>query len=240
MQAKDLMCQPVVTITPDAPISTAIALMLERRLSGLPVVDSLGRLVGILSEGDLLRRVELGTETQRPRWLEILRGAGRAAEDFVRSHGRKVHEVMTSKPIAIGPEASLAEIVGRMAQHRIKRLPVVENGKVVGLVSRADLLRALADSSRQVEALQPRDAEIRQAILAACEKQDWAPRQLVAVDVQQGVVTLSGTILDERERQGLKVLAENIPGVVEVRDQLIWVEPYSGTFLAAPPAESAS
>jgi CBS domain-containing protein len=240
MQAKDLMRQPVVTITPEAPISAAIALMLERRLSGLPVVESDGRLVGIVSEGDLLRRVELGTETRRPRWLEILRGAGRAAEDFVRSHGRKVHEVMTSEPITIDPEASLADIVERMARHGIKRLPVIEKGRVVGMVTRADLLRALADSSRPVEAPQPGDAEIRRAIFAACEKQNWAPRQLVGVDVHQGVVTLSGTILDERERQGLKVLAENIPGVVAVRDQLIWVEPFSGTYLAAPPAESAS
>lgn len=233
------MRKPVVTITADATIAAAIALMLDRQLSGLPVVDSDGRLVGIVSEGDLLRRAELGTETRRPRWLEMLRGPGRAAEDFVRSHGRKVYEVMTPTPITVAPETPLAEIVGRMTQYKIKRVPVVEDGRLVGLVSRADLLRALAEHAPQSETVRPRDADIRRAILAACEKQEWAPRQLVSVDVDQGIVTLGGTIFDERERLGLKVLAENIPGVREVRDQLIWVEPFSGTLLS-PPSEPTS
>jgi CBS domain-containing protein len=239
MQAKDVMRQPVVTIAPDASIAAAIALMLERQLSGLPVVDSDGRLVGILSEGDFLRRAELGTEVKRPRWLEFMRGPGRAAEDFVHSHGRKVHELMTPMPISVGPETSLADIVDRMIKHKIKRVPVVADGRLVGIVSRADLLRALSKNAGHAATARPLDADIRRAILTACEKQEWAPRQLVSVDVVRGVVTLTGTILDERERQGLKVVAENIPGVVEVRDQLTWIDPFSGMVLA-PPSESSS
>jgi CBS domain-containing protein len=234
MLARDIMKSPVVSVLPGATVMEAIALMLEGKLSGLPVVTADQKLVGIVSEGDFLRRFELGTEGQRPRWIEFLRGPGRAAEEFVRTHGRKVEEVMSVEVVTADASAALSEVVALMERHRVKRVPIVEAGKIVGIITRADLLRALAERPAALQVGSTDDASIRQAILSACEQQAWAPRALIAIDVKDGIVALSGTIFDERERQGLKVIIENVPGVRGVRDHLVWVEPISGNVLEAP------
>jgi CBS domain-containing protein len=234
MLARDIMRSPVVSVSPHTTVMDAIALMLERKLSGLPVVTADQQLVGIVSEGDFLRRFELGTESQRPRWIEFLRGPGRAAEEFVRTHGRRVDEVMSVDVAIADASATLNDVVTLMERRHIKRIPIVEAGKVVGIVTRADILRALAQGSAALNRDEGNDLSIRRAILAACEQQSWAPRALIAVDVKDGIVDFSGTIFDERERQGLKVIAENIPGVRGIRDHMVWIEPISGNVLEAP------
>jgi CBS domain-containing protein len=143
MKAGDMMTRRVVTVAPDAPIEKAVRLMLQHCVSGLPVVDGSGKLVGIITEGDLLRRAEIGTEHQRPRWLTILLGRGRLASDYVRSHGRKVKDVMTRDVVAITETTLIREVVELMEIHRIKRLPVLRRRRLVGIVSRANLIRAL-------------------------------------------------------------------------------------------------
>ena len=226
MKAHDVMTWGVISVEPEASVTRAVRLMLQNKISGLPVVDTQGRLVGMVTEGDFLRRGELGTQRQRPRWLEFLLGPGKLAAEYVQASGQKVEEIMTPEPRTITPETPLEEVVGLMERHRIKRLPVVQDGKLVGIVSRANLLHALASVARGVKAPAGDDATIRERILAECARQRWAPH--VNVVVREGVVGLWGVITDERERQALIVAAENVPGVKAVHDHLAWVEPTSG------------
>jgi CBS domain-containing protein len=226
MQVNDIMTTNVVSIGPDEPIVKAASLMLQNRISGLPVVDKEGELVGIVTEGDFLRRGELGTQRHRTKWLEFIIGPGKLAEEYVRTSGRKVEDVMTPDPWTIRKDEPLERVVEMMERHHIKRLPVTSGGRMIGIVSRANLLHALATFARDLPAPTSGDSAIRANILAAFAKQDWAPR--VNVMVKDGVAELHGVITDDRERQGLVVAAENVAGVKKVHDHLVWVEPMSG------------
>jgi predicted transcriptional regulator len=183
-----------------------------------------------LSEGDLLRRSELGSERKRPHWLELLLGSGRLAEAYAHEHGRKVGEVMTRNVETIAEDAELSQAVDQMIHRRIKRLPVLRGEAVVGVISRSDLLKGLLAAAPGVNAPHP-DAEIKAAIQAELDKLGWAPRASVRVEVANGVVTFAGAITDERLRDGLKVIAENTPGVTAVHDHVAWIEPNSGFIL---------
>jgi len=228
MKVSDVMTREVVTIERDASIGTAVRLLLQHRISGLPVVDADGRLEGIVTEGDFLRRAETGTQRRRPRWLEFLLGPGRLAEEYVHSHGRRVGDVMTRTVFTVDENASLEEVVRRMEKHRVKRLPVVRDGKVIGIVSRANLLRALASVAHEVPASSESDARIRDAFLAELGRQPWAPRTGINPVVRNGVLELWGNVFDEREREALLVMARNLAGVKEVHDHLVWIDPASG------------
>jgi CBS-domain-containing membrane protein len=208
--------------------------MLDHHISGLPVTEG-HKVVGMVTEGDLLRRAETGTERHRSRWLELLLGPGRLANDYVNAHARRVGTVMTRDVISITPQESLAGVVGLMEKHHVKRLPVVSRGRIVGIVSRADLVRALIHGlAQEVSAAKTKnDAEIRDNILAVIQKEPWSPRFSVDVTVKKGVVHLHGTVTDDRERAALTVAAENVPGVKSVRDHLVWVEPNSGLVIPA-------
>jgi CBS domain-containing protein len=234
MNASDVMTRNVLSVRPDATIAEAIRTMLDNRISGLPVIDEAGRLVGILTEGDLLRRGETGTERHRPRWLEILMGPGRLAEEYVRTHGRRIGEVMTRDPVSVTPDTPLKEIVELMERRRIKRVPVLDGDVPVGILSRADLIRGLAGVLEEKPVSGASDEEIRERILAELARAAWVPRDGIAITVENGVVDLNGVILDEKEREALRVAAENVPGVKAVEDHLVWVEPVSGTIIDAP------
>jgi len=233
MQVKDIMTINVISIGADEAIVKAAGLMLQNRISGLPVVDKEGELVGMVTEGDFLRRGELGTQRRRPKWLEFIVGPGKLAEEYVRTSGRKVEDVMTPDPWTVRDDDSLETVVEMMEHHHVKRLPVTRGGRMVGIVSRANLLHALATYASDLPAPAGGDSAIRANILAAFAKQDWAPR--VNVIVKDGVAELRGVVTDDRERQGLVVAAENVAGVKKVHDHLVWVEPISG--LAFPSAE---
>jgi CBS-domain-containing membrane protein len=208
--------------------------MVKHRISGLPVVDSAGRVVGMVTEGDLLRRVELGTGGRTPGWLSQFFAPGRAAEDYVRTHGRVICEIMTQSVISVAPDTSLAEVVQIMESQQVKRLPVLQDGKLVGIVSRADLLRALFRLLQERTVTTVPDAELRKRVLAQIDKLQWAPRATVDVIVTNGVVELRGAVTDDRERAGLRVIVENTPGVRALHDRLIWVEPLSGSPIDIP------
>jgi CBS domain-containing protein len=233
MKASDVMTRPVTTVGPDDTVAHAVRLMLQKRVSGLPVVDSAGRLVGMVTEGDFLRRSEIATQRKRPRWLEILMGHGKLADEYTRSHGRKIHEIMTEDPVSIGEDASLEQIVSLMEKRRIKRVPIVRDDRVVGIVSRANLLHALASLSKETTSRPAGDADIRKALLAELGKERWAPVGALDVIVRNGVVDLWGTITDDRERQAMIVAAENIAGVKTVRDHLTWIDPTTGMVFTA-------
>ena len=234
MNASDVMTRNIVSVSRDAPVAEAIRLMLDNHISGLPVIDEANQLVGILTEGDLLRRGETGTERHRPRWLEMLMGPGRLADEYVRTHGRKVGEIMTRDLASVTPDTPLDEVVGLMERRRIKRVPVLDGDRPVGIVSRADLLRALARTLEEKPPPAIGDEAIRERILAELAKVSWVPRDGLAITVANGVVDLDGVILDEKERDALRVAAENVPGVKAVEDRLVWVEPVSGTVIEAP------
>ncbi len=234
MNAADVMTRNVVSVTPDATVEDTARMMLERGISGLFVVDAKGDLSGIVTEGDLLRRDEIGTQRHRPWWLRVFVSSGKQAADFTRSHGRKVRDVMTTEVIAVPTDASLETVVEVMEEHRIKRVAVTESGRVVGVISRADLLRALVGRSRTAGPVAADDRTIRETILDALEQQSWAPMTTVNVVVHDGVVDLWGTITDEQERRAISILAENVAGVKTVHDHMVFVEPYSGVILEAP------
>jgi len=228
MKAEDVMTRAVITIDPDATVLQAARLMLQHHISGLPVVDKDGRLVGVLSEGDFLRRRETKTERKRSRWLEFLMGPGRMAAEYSHSHGSKVSEVMTTDVQSVEEVAPLEDIVALMERKRIKRVPVLCGGELVGIVTRSNLMRAMVSLARGAPAVAKGDAAIRDRLLAEFKKEAWAPIATVDVQVTDGVVELWGAVFDERQREALRVAAENIPGVKAVKDNLSWIEPVSG------------
>lgn len=234
MKAADLMTSFVVTVTPDATIEYAAQLMLQHRISGLPVTDSDGAVLGIVTESDLLRRAETGTDKRRTRWVSLLIGQGRLAQEYVHTHGRKVGEVMTERVFTVTPEPPLADLVALMETKHVKRVPVVDQGRLVGIVSRADVMAALVGLLSEKPAGAATDTEIRNQILAEIDRQPWGPRDSVDVIVTNGVVVLKGTIPDERERAALCVAAENVPGVKAVHDRLVWIDSVSGIVIPRP------
>jgi CBS domain-containing protein len=233
MKAEDVMTREVISIDPDSTVLQAARLMLQHRISGLPVIDTKGKLVGVLSEGDFLRRRETNTEKRRSRWLEFLMGPGRIAAEYTHSHGCRVSEAMTHTPQTVAETASLEDIVELMEKHRIKRVPVLCGEEVVGIVTRSNLMRAMVSVARAVPPSATDDTAIRQRLMDEMQKAEWAPSATVDVVVRDGIVELWGVIIDERQRGALKVAAENIPGVKAVKDHLVWVEPMSGMTIDA-------
>lgn len=238
MKVRDAMTRHVQTLTPDALVIDAMRLMLRERVSGLPVVDLRGAVVGILTEGDLMRRAELGTERTHPHWLGFLLGPGTLAREYTASHGRRVGEVMTREAVTIGADAPLAEAVRLMEEHRIKRLPVLYHHWLEGILTRADLMRAFVTAAPGVAPDDLSDAAIARRIAVEFDVQPWTPRNTAHADVQGGVVTLRGVLLNEATRDALKVLVENVAGVVRVVDELATVEPMTGAVVRLPDAAS--
>ena len=230
MRVRDVMTYGAIGVPATATLTEAVETLLRARVSALLVFDASNGLAGILSEGDLLRRAELGTARDRAPWLDFLLSGGKLAESYARSHGRRVSEIMTADVLTIGEDAELSEGIDCMLNNKVRRLPVLRGDKVVGVVSRSDLLKALLAALPKVARTQSDDA-IKVAIKAELDKRGWAPRATVGVDVANGVVTYTGSLTDERLRDGLKVIAENTDGVREVRDQMSWIEPNSGLYM---------
>jgi len=220
MRAHQIMATQVVTVGADSPIGEAVETMLRYHVSGLPVLDAAGHLVGIISEGDFLRRAEIGTERKRGRWLQFFAGVNRLAADFVHEHGRRVGDVMTPDPLTITEETSLDAVAGIMETHKVKRLPVMRGDRLVGIVTRADFLTAIARLTRNDPASTVEDDRIRSAIIAEIGQAAWRPCKL-KVAVCDGVATLSGVVSSANARRAAVVAAENVPGTREVRDELL-------------------
>jgi CBS domain-containing protein len=234
MIVADVMTRHVISVPPDATVEEAARLMLARGISGLFVVDKAGDLAGVVTEGDLLRRDEIGTERERPRWLRWLVSPSRQAADFTRAHGRHVRDVMTEDVIAVASTAPLEEVVATMERNRIKRLPVTEAGRVTGVVSRSDLLRALIGQIRDAAPIETDDRTLRTTILDTLHAQSWAPATTLTVTVAKGVADIWGSVTNENERNAVRVVVENTPGVTKVHDHLVFIEPYSGTVIDSP------
>jgi CBS domain-containing protein len=219
MRAHEIMSHNVITASIDTPVVDAAKTMLAHHISGLPVVDASGKLVGILSEGDFIRRMELRTEKAHRRWLAFLAGPDRTAVDFARQHGRKVGQIMTPNPVTIAEDTPLEQVVRLMEAHNIKRLPVMRGEAIVGMVARADFLAAIAAFSREIPDKGRSDGHVRAAVVTALSGGPWRPCPL-NVSVEAGVVTLRGVIRSENARRAAVVAAENVPGVKRVEDLL--------------------
>jgi CBS domain-containing protein len=240
MKAAEVMTRRVLTVAREGMLDDAIRVMLQNRISGLPVVDEAGKPVGMLTEGDLLRRAETQTERKRPRWLEFLRGPGKIADEYIHTHSRRVKEVMSSRLISAAPDTPLEDVVKLMERHHIKRLPILDDGHLVGIISRANLLQALSVVAHDIPSSAASDDEIRARLWNEINTADWAPSGLINIIVRDGVVHLSGMVTTAREREALRVAAENTPGVKSVQSELVWCEPLSGTVVDLSEEETAT
>lgn len=237
MLTGQIMTQNVITVSPETPVAAAAKTMLDNHISGLPVIEN-GKLIGIVTEGDFLRRAELGTERKRSNWLQFILGAGREAADYVHAHGRKVADVMTRDPVTVSEETSLQDLVAAMEAHHVKRLPVTRDGRLVGIVTRANLLRAISTLARDVTGPTASDEDIRARLMVKLMEADWRPAGL-QVAVRDGVAHLHGIIIDERVRQAAIVAAETTPGVTAVRDHLVLIRNWSGFYTLSPEDKAA-
>ncbi len=226
MNAANMMTSPVVTIGPEASVRDAAWTMLTNRISAVPVLDGKGRLVGILSEGDLLRRAETGTQRRRSWWGMLGLGSEELAAEFVKSHGRKVADVMSRNVITAREDTPAPEIARLMETHGIKRVPIVEDGKLIGIVSRADFLTALTGVQQAAPAANGDDAALRAAIVARLGRMPWIQPSIVNVAVSDGTVELTGLADSDAQRRAVLIVVETTPGVRAVQDNMR-VQPYA-------------
>lgn len=233
MRAHHIMTKDVITVTPHTSIEDAARIMLRTHISGLPVLDDAGKLVGIVSESDFLRRSEIGTGRKRPAWLQFLVGPGKAATDFVHERGRRVEDVMTQNPITVDEEIQLEDLVGLMEKKGIKRLPVMSGNTLKGIVTRSNLLQAVASIAHEIPDPTADDDHIRDRITRTVNATDWRPIGFEAT-VRKGIVHLHGMITTDEARQATIVAAQNTAGVKEVHDHLCFVDSYSGFYVESP------
>jgi CBS domain-containing protein len=221
MNARDVMVSDVVTVGPDDPVSKAVQLLVDHDISALPVVDANQRVIGILSESDLLHREKIGTEKHRAWWLEAVTPPSVLALDYAKSHGRRVAELMSENIISANEDTPISEIATLLEKHRIKRVPILKDGRLIGIVSRSNLVQALASVYPRPEQDHLTDRGIRSAILARLAEQSWTDFGERNVVVSDGVVHLWGLVGSPEEHKALLALAESVKGVVEVSDEMI-------------------
>ena len=223
MRVSQIMTEGVITITERATVIDAAELMLYHRISGLPVLDARGGLVGLLSQSDLVRRTEAQTETRRSWWLQLLTGQDCLADEYVALRGRRVGEVMSRPLVTVSPYATLTEAAELMEQTSVKRLPVVVGDSLVGIITRKDFLKPLGQL-RSVSVFPIDDRTILSNVEAELQTRKWARCGQIRVSVNAGIVVLRGTVPDERVRAAVRVAAENVAGVHDVRDELTWID----------------
>jgi CBS domain-containing protein len=233
MRAHQIMTRNVISVTPHTTIEEAAKIMLRMQISGLPVVDQAGGLVGIVSESDFLRRSEIGTGRKRAKWLQFFLGPETTASEFVRERGRRVEDVMTADPVTVDEETSLEELVRLMEKRGIKRLPVMSGRTLKGIVTRSNLLQAVASLAHEIPDPTADDDHIRKRIVRAVDATDWRPIGF-EVTVRKGVVHLHGLITTDQARQAAIVAAENTAGVKQVHDHLCFVDSWSGFYVESP------
>ena len=221
MKARDVMVRDVITIAPRDSVAQAAKLIAQNDVSALPVIDDHGRLVGLISEGDLMNREEIGTEIHHPWWIEAVTPGATLAAEFAKSHGKRVEEVMSENVITATEGTSLADIAALLERNRIKRVPILRDGELVGIVSRSNLVQALASNGAASTASLDTNRVIREELLSRLEQQSWTDFGSRNIIVSDGKVHLWGLVGSPAERTALIALAENVPGVTEVVDEMI-------------------
>jgi CBS domain-containing protein len=220
MNAADVMVSNVITVRSDTTVDRIAETLLANRISAVPVLDADDKLVGIVSEGDLIHRVEAGTERHRSWWLELLTGTETLAQEFIKSHARKAADLMSHPVISVRPDTPLDELAALLDKHRIKRVPVVQDGKLVGIVSRANLIQALirrGPAGAKGKAID--DAALRADILAQLRPHPWWTDD-VNVVVRDGRVELWGIVESDVQKDAIRVAIESVPGVRSIANNL--------------------
>ena len=219
MKARDVMTSPVITVGPTASVKEVAQLFLERRISAVPVVDDQDKIIGIVSEGDLVHRSEISTERRRPWWLALMAGDEALVGEYIKEHANQVNDIMSRSVITATPDTPLHEIAEKLEKNGIKRLPIVHDRQVIGIVSRANLVQAIATSGSKLD-IQLSDAAIRENLLTHLSEQSWAHMRPLNVTVNCGVVDLWGYVESDSERKAIRVAAESTPGVRGVNDHM--------------------
>jgi CBS domain-containing protein len=228
MKAADVMTSNVITVGPDTSVAEIANVLLANRISAVPVVGETGELIGIVSEGDLIRRTEIDTDRHRSWWLGLVVGNTALAAEYVKSHGRKAADIMTRQVITAAPETPLRDIAALLEKNGIKRVPIVHRNKLAGIVSRANLVQALAvrsdnpKSSRTID-----DSSIREEIIARLDGQAWSAKWPLNVIVHDGMVDLWGAVDSETVKEAVRVAVESTPGVCGINDNLVVYRPSS-------------
>ncbi len=221
MKASDVMVSSVITVGPNNSVQDIAALLLSNRISAVPVLDDKGTLIGIVSEGDLIHRVEAGTERRRSWWLNLLNDKGTLARNFLKSHATKAVDFMTTPVITASPDMPLGELASLLEKHRIKRVPVIRDGKVIGIVSRANLIQALAVLHKEpASKTKVDDSILRDRVLGELKLELCASASHINVIVHNGTVELWGGVDSSEEKRALRVAAELVPGVLAVIDHV--------------------
>jgi CBS domain-containing protein len=219
MNAADVMVTNVITVHPDTSVKEIAETLVANRISAVPVVDDSGGLIGIVSEGDLVHRVEVGTERHPSWWLEFLAGKQALAYDYIKSHGRRAGDLMTRNVITVSEETPLNEVASLLDEHQIKRVPVVDNGKIVGIVSRANLVRALINRPQGVASKEVEASVLRDNIFTKLQSERWWPGG-VNIIVYGGVVELWGVVESQVQKDAIRVAVEVTPGVRTISDNI--------------------
>ena len=221
MKARDVMVSPVITACENDTIRDVAKLLVEKHISAVPVLDQSGSIVGIVSEADLIHRVEAGTERPAPWWLSLISGERALAEDYTKAHARKVKDVMSKTVQTAHPDTPLHEVADILEERQIRRVPIVNAaGELVGIISRANIVQAIASARPQLE-ISASDAMIRERLIAELKKYSWSHLHKLNVTVTNGVVDLWGIAESDPERQAIRVAAESTRGVMAVNDHLV-------------------
>ena len=229
MRAGDIMVSPVVTVHPTSSVRDAARTFIQYRISGAPVIDDAANIVGIITEGDLLRRVETETERNRSSWLRLLTGDEDLAAEYVKARARKVADVMTKRVITVAIDTPINDIAETLEKHSIKRVPVLADNRLVGIVSRANVVQALATARDKLE-MPLQDSAIRKELLSHLKEEPWSDTWQLNFTVNSGTVDIWGICRSEAEREAIRIAAENIPGVRAVNNHLCMQRPFAPTF----------
>jgi CBS-domain-containing membrane protein len=220
MRARDVMTKDIVKVGPDATVGEIAALLVRHRIGAVPVVSDSQQLIGIVSQTDLVHRSETGTEKRRKWWLDVFADPDAMAREYVKSYGHEAQDVMTRLVVSVSENASLAEVADVLDTHRIRQVPVVSDGRLIGMISRADLVRALAEVNITAPATRPDNGALQEAIWDQIKSQPWLKSAFVNLAVKDGVVELWGAVESNEQRRALKILVERVSGVKSVEDKV--------------------
>jgi CBS domain-containing protein len=220
MKAHEAMTKDVITVGPNTAVREIAALLVQHRISAVPVVSEDGRVMGIVSQTDLGHRSETGTEKRRKWWLELFADANVQAREFIKSHGQVAQDIMTRFVVSVSKDAQLSEVAEILDTHRIRQVPVMHDGKLVGMISRADLVRKLAEATITASAAKPENGVLQKAIWERIKAERWLDSALVNISVQDGVVELWGAVGTDEQRRALRILVEGVSGVQRVKDNV--------------------
>lgn len=220
MKAQDIMTRQVVTVTPDTPVAAVAKLMTEHRISGLPVVAKDGRILGVVSVSDLVHRVETGTQRKRKWWAALFTDSQSLAREFVKTHGQTVADIMSRKVVCVAADADLRHVADVLDRNNVKRVPVLHQGKLAGILSRTDLVRAVASAQVGSTAARGDDGEIQRTLIERMDQQPWLSPTLVHPVVTAEQVELWGFVSNEEQHRALRVLVSEVAGSRTVNDNI--------------------